>query len=312
MPDPSDLDRSAVRRQFDRRADVPDPGDFLLREVERRMLERLDLVRVSPERILDVGCGLGDGVRRLRGRWTAAEVVGVDHSSRRVARAASIDRPSLGAWAQGLKRRLTGRPADPGASGPLGRYLVGDAHCLPVAPNSVDLVWSNLALHWFDDVPAAIGEWYRVIRPGGLLMFSAFGVDTLAEVRALGLGLPALPDMHDIGDALVAAGFAEPVMDTERLSVTWTDPARLVADLRGLGGDARRSRPAGLATPRRRDAALAGLRALGRPPRGTEPAVPMSVGFELIYGHAWCGARKKLPDGYAPIEFRAARPGDGR
>jgi malonyl-CoA O-methyltransferase len=309
MPDPSDLDRSAVRRQFDRRADVPDPGDFLLREVERRMLERLELVRLAPDRILDVGCGLGDGVRRLRGRWAGAEVVGIDLSARRIARAAAIDRPSLGAWAKGLTRRLVGRPVLPGAGGPLGRYLVGDAHRLPVAQNSIDLVWSNLAMHWFDDVPAAIGEWYRVIRPGGLLMFSAFGVDTLAELRAAGLGLPALPDMHDIGDALVAAGFAEPVMDTERLSVTWTDPARLLADLRGLGGDARRSRPAGLATPRRRDAALA---ALGARLRGADASAPMAVGFELVYGHAWCGARKKLPDGYAPIEFRAARPRGGR
>lgn len=305
MPDPSDLDRSAVRRQFDRRAAAPDPGDFLLREVERRMLERLDLVRLTPGRILDVGCGLGDGVRRLRTRWTGADVVGVDFSARRVARAAAIDRPSLGAWAQGLTRRLIGRPAAAGAGGPLGRYLVGDAHSLPVAPNSVDLVWSNLALHWFDDVPAAIGEWYRVIRPGGLLMFSAFGVDTLAELRDAGQGLPVLPDMHDIGDALVSAGFAEPVMDTERLSVTWTDPGRLLADLRGLGGDARRTRSRGLVTPRRRDAALAGL---APRLRGADPAAPMTVGFELIYGHAWCGAMKKLPDGYAPIEFRAARP----
>jgi malonyl-CoA O-methyltransferase len=309
MPDPSDLDRDAVRRQFDRRAGAADPADFLLREVENRMLERLDLVRLAPDRILDVGCGLGDGVRRLRGRWAQADVVGVDFSERRVARAAAIDRPSLGAWAQGLTRRLVGRPAPPGASGPLGRYLVADAHKLPVASSTVDLLWSNLALHWFDDVPAAIGEWYRLIRPGGLLMFSAFGVDTLAELRAAGLGLPVLPDMHDIGDALVAAGFAEPVMDTERLSVTWTDPARLLADLRALGGDARRSRPKGLATLRRREAALAGL---GAGLRGADPSAPMAVGFELIYGHAWCGVAKKLPDGYSPIAFRAARPRGAR
>jgi malonyl-CoA O-methyltransferase len=291
MPEPSDLDRSAVRRQFDRRASPPDPADFLLREVERRMFERLDLIRLEPARILDVGCGLGDGVRRLRARWPRAEVLGIDLSPRRIAQADTLDRPTLGAWAQSLARRLA-----------------GDAHRLPLADASVDLVWSNLVFHWFDDVPTVLSEWYRVIRPGGLLMFTSLGVDSLAELRRAGLALPPLPDLHDIGDALVGAGFAEPVMDVERLAVTWTDPARMLVELRGLGGDARRARARGLATPRRRDRSLAGLAARMR---GPDPDAPLAVGFELVYGHAWCGARKRLPDGYSPIEFRRP-PGRGR
>lgn len=154
-------------------------------------------------------------------------------------------------------------------------------------------------------MPAAVGEWYRTLRPRGLLMFSALGVDTLVELRAASvLRTPALPDMHDIGDALVGVGFADPVMDTERLTVTWTDPARLLAELRALGGDASRARRRGLATPAARDRALA---ALADRLRGGDPSVPMSVTFEIVYGHAWCGERKRLPDGYAPVEFRAAR-----
>jgi malonyl-CoA O-methyltransferase len=304
MPEPSVLDRAAVRRQFDRRAGTADAADFLLREVERRMLERLDLVRLQPARILDVGCGFGDGLRRLRGRWPQAEAIGVDLSLRRVARAAAIDRPGLGAWAQGLARRLAGRAATASGAGPLARYLVGDAHALPIASDAVDLVWSNLALHWFDDVPAAIAEWYRAVRPGGLLMFSALGVDTLVELRAAGLRRPPLPDMHDVGDALVGAGFADPVMDTERLTVTWSDPARLLAELRALGGDPSRGRARGLATPRRRDRALA---ALATRLRGSAPEAPMAVTFEVIHGHAWCGERKKRGDGWAPIAFRPAQ-----
>jgi malonyl-CoA O-methyltransferase len=179
--------------------------------------------------------------------------------------------------------------------------VAGDAHRLPIASGSVDLVWSNLAFHWFDDVPAAIAEWYRVLRPGGLLTFSTLGVDSLAELRAAGLARAALPDLHDIGDALVAAGFAEPVMDAERLTVTWTDPPRLLADLRALGGDPRRTRPRGLATPAARDRALA--EAAGRL-RGGDPSAPMAVGFELVYGHAWIGERKRRDDGWSPVEFR--------
>lgn len=306
-PQPSDLDRSSVRRQFDRRADAADPGGFLLREVEHRMFERLELVTLQPTRILDVGCGLGASVRRLRARWPQAEAIGVDLSPRRAARAAAIERPPAAGWAQGLARRLSGRGA--GASGPLARYVAGDAHLLPIAADSVDLVWSNLAFHWFDDVPAAIAEWYRVLRPGGLLMFSALGVDALAELRAAGLRMPALPDLHDVGDALAGAGFADPVMDAERLAVTWTDPARLLADLRTLGGDARRGRPRGLATPAARERSLA---AVATRLRGADPRAPMAVGFELLYGHAWIGSRKRLPDGWAPLEFRPARSGARR
>ena len=170
MPEPSDLDRLAVRRQFDRRTEFPGRADFLIREVERRMIERLDLVRLTPLRVLDVGCGLGDGVRRLRVRWPQAEVIGLDLSASRIDRAIRLDRPARQSWTQSLLQRLGGRgPREPGAapiagspagvpapSAPLGRYLVGDAHQLPFDANSVDLLWSNLAFHWFDDVPAAI------------------------------------------------------------------------------------------------------------------------------------------------------------
>lgn len=303
MPEPLDLDRSAVGRQFDRRAAGPDPADFLLREIERRMLERLDLIRLQPARVLDVGCGQGDGIRRLRGRWPQAEAIGVDLSPRRVAHAAALDRPAAGAWLQSLADRLTGRR---GASraGPLARYLVGDAHRLPIASDGIDLVWSNLAFQWFDDVPAALAEWYRVVRPGGLLMFSSLGVDTLAELRSAGLSIPSLPDMHDIGDALVGAGFSEPVMDTERLTVTWSDRRRLFEELRALGGDARRTRPRGLTTPRRLERALDALESRLR---GGDPAAPMAVTFEIVYGHAWCAERKRLPGGWAPVEFRPSR-----
>ena len=305
MPEPSDLDRSAVRRQFDRRAGPADPADFLLREIEQRMFERLDLVKLQPARLLDVGCGFGDGVRRLRGRWPAAQAIGVDLSARRVARAASIDSPPRAGWALGWARRLAGCAAQ-ASGGPMARYLAGDAHRLPFAADTFDLLWSNLAFHWFDDVPAAIAEWHRVLRPGGLLMFSTLGVDSLRELRNAGWPTPVLPDLHDVGDVLVGAGFAEPVMDAERLQVTWSDPARLFAELRALGGDARRRRRRGLATPRMRARALADLPArLG----AAVPSTTIPVTFEVVYGHAWIGERKRRADRWAPIEFRSSARG---
>jgi malonyl-CoA O-methyltransferase len=315
MSTPPDLDRMAVMRQFDRRARRIDGADFLLREVERRMFERLDLVRLRPAGMLDVGCGLGDGIRRLRTRYPEARAIGVDLSPALVARAQAIDTPSLGDRARGIARRLVGSlgaaQQAPAPGEALAGYLAADAHRLPLAAASVDLVWSNLAYHWFDDPLAAIAEWYRVVRPGGLLMFSAFGVDTLRELRESGYPTMALPDMHDIGDALAGAGFAEPVMDTERLTVSWTDPQRLRTELHLLGGNALRGRRRGLLTPRALDASLRRLQAaapildVGVGVGDRAPA-PIPVSFELIYGHAWCPSAKKRSDGYAPIEFRPA------
>ena len=303
MPEPSDLDRSSVRRQFERRAQQPDPADFLLREVEHRMVERLDLIRLQPQRVLDVGCGTGAGTQVLAQRWPAAEVLGIDLAQSRIARArAAVQSNEAGAsgWVQSLVRRLGAAPSAPKSRAV--RFAVADAHRLPLADASVDLVWSNLVLHWFDDVPTAIAEWYRVIRPEGLLMFTALGVDTLIELRRAGARLPTLPDMHDIGDALLAAGFAEPVMDTERLTITWADPVRMLADVRALGGDASRLRPRGLSTPRRRDALLQAL---------AKRDTPISLSFELIHGHAWCATAKRRSDGFMPVSMHPRRPAAG-
>lgn len=305
MPEPSDLDRSAVRRQFDRRSSHPAAADFLLREIEGRMLERLELIRLEPACMLDLGCGFGQGLARLGERWPGAVRIGVDLSVRRLARARQQSAPADPGWLRTLMGRFAAAPAGrPGVRIAPVSYLAGDAHALPLASGCADLIWSNLMLHWLDDVPAAIAEWHRVIRPDGLLMFSALGVDTLVELRRAGAALPQLPDMHDIGDALVKSGFADPVMDTERLTITWRDASALFTDLRALGGDARHSRARGLATPRRRAAVLETL-----PARLSDaPGAPMPITFEVIYGHAWCAARKPRADGYAPIEFRPARP----
>lgn len=284
-------DRRAVRRQFDRRSDWPDPAAFLLREVGGRMLERLDLIRSAPERILDVGCGFGDDARALALRYPSASVMALDFSLPRLkqARAAGHGITS-GGWWQALRTRLQAR-ASPS---PEPVWLSADAHALPIASHQLDLVWSNLAVHWFDDVPVAIGEWYRVIRPGGLVMFSALGVDCLHELQPLGLRLPRLPDMHDLGDALVHAGFSDPVMDTERLQLSWQDPQRMLDDLRSLGGDVRPHRPAGLFTAHARQALVKRLRALCGPS-------PKPVTIELVQGHAWCPPVKRLAQGWAPI-----------
>jgi malonyl-CoA O-methyltransferase len=300
MPDPSDLDPKAVRLQFARRARRIADGDFLLREVERRMLERLDVVRLEPRRVLDVGTGLGHGATRLHQRYPQAEVIGIDVAQPMAAEAARLHgAPALRSRAARLRRWFGGATQEGAA--PL--FVAGDARSLPLAPASVDLLWSNLVWHWFDDPRGVLDEWRRVARAGGLLMFSAFGVDTLRELRGLGLRLPPMHDMHDIGDALVMAGFAEPVMDAEHLTVTWDSAAKLLGELRALGGDALRDRRPGLRGRGARQRWLEAIESLatadGR----------IAITFEIVYGHAWCPERRKLPPGYSPVDFVGKGPG---
>jgi malonyl-CoA O-methyltransferase len=299
MVRPSDLDPKAVSRQFGRRARRPVGSDFLLREVERRMLERLDVVKRVPATVLDAGCGLGHGAAGLQQRYPQALVLGVDIAPP----AAAVSAARHGRRArQSLAGRLQSWFGASAAPGGHPMFVAADTLQLPLRDASVDLVWSNLAWHWFADPPAVLGEWYRAIRPEGLLMFSAFGVDTLRELRALGATLPEFPDMHDIGDAVAAAGFAEPVMDTERLTITWSEPAALLAEVRALGGNASRARARGLQGRGRHQHWIEALETL----RGPDGRLSLSV--EVAYGHAWCPPRKRLPEGWAPVDFRPRRP----
>jgi malonyl-CoA O-methyltransferase len=307
MLEPCDLDRKAVRLQAARRAMQPAERDFIAREVQARMLERMDLVRLEPALILDVGCGRAAGSAALAARYPRALCIALDlspaalrHGRTEPARAAGAAR--LAGWLRRAGARVRGAsrasPADPGPIGGAPALLAADTHRLPLPDACADLIWSNLAWHQFADPEAVLAEWYRVIRPGGLLMLSAFGVDTLRGLPGLAPGFARFPDMHDIGDALVAAGFAEPVMDVERITLGYQDPRDLIAEWRAaLGGNPRADRRRGLGSRAGLAQALAAMAAH----RDADGRIP--VGLELIHGHAWCPPQKRLPAGLAPVRF---------
>ena len=304
------LDRALLRRRFNRAAAHVDEVDFLVREIARRMDERLDYIRIAPRRILDLGCGTGSDLERFGERYPAATRIGVDFAESMLVRAQARLMPPRHDGLSGL-RRLFGKNARKSKDSASVQLIAVDAERLPLADASVSLVWSNLMLPAIDDPLPVFREIHRVLDVGGLAMFSTLGPDTLRELRSI---LPARAqehvhrfiDMHDLGDTLLHAGFADPVMDMEMVTLTYTRLDALFADLRLAGfNNAALARPRGLSGRNAWAAARARYESLRRDGR-----LPVSV--EIIQGHAWktgadCGAkpqrRTNTPDGGAVIHF---------
>jgi len=254
-------DRLEVRETFNRIADCYDRHAALEQEVRSRLLERCQFQRRPPERILDLGCGTGSGGEALKRQHRRAQVLGLDTAPAMLCR---------------VRRRSTLlRPLRP---------VCGDIARLPFAQASLDLVFSNMALHWASNLGAVFDECRRVLRPDGMLLFAALGQGSLAGLAdawaeaGAAASLAPLPDLMQVGDALMAAGFREPVMDTERITVQYSGLDALVRELectgvsqliRGWAGWQRLQQPL--------ERALASRLVEGRVP----------VTFEIVYGTAF-------------------------
>lgn len=302
-PDPRDIDPRAVRRGFARAAATYDAAAALQREIGARMAQRLDYVKLAPAAILDAGCGTGGAVGELGLRYSGARVVAFDIALPMVA--AARRRSHAG---RTVLRRLL-RPFASARTGTEPAFVCADIDALPFAGVSFDLVWSNLALQWVNDLPRAFAEFRRVLKVGGLLSFTTFGPDTLREVRAAFAGVDGSThtnrfiDMHDIGDMLVHAGFAGPVMDMEEITLTYATPQALLVELKAIGAANRtRGRPRGLTGRARWSRFIGRLEALSR--EGRIPAT-----FEVVYGHAWKGEPRRTAEGLPIVKLQ--RPGQG-
>jgi malonyl-CoA O-methyltransferase len=276
-----------MKQDFARAAAGYDEAAVLARETGRRMAERLDLVKIAPRRVADIGCATGDGIRELQRRYPQALPLAIDSAL-----------PMLAAVCgrSGWLERLRGR---------VPRTINADVRALPLAGGSLGLAWSNLMLHWLDDPRPALAELHRALEVGGLLMFAMLGPDTLKELRVAaqkvmrsgihgdGAGDTArrFLDMHDIGDMLVAAGFADPVMDMEMVTLTYATPRGLLTDQRRLGV---RDVLFGRMGWRDWRKVLAAWERVGE-------RLPAS--FEIVYGHAWKAAPRASPDGRAIVRL---------
>ncbi|GLS04512.1 malonyl-[acyl-carrier protein] O-methyltransferase 1 [Chitiniphilus shinanonensis] len=292
-------DKHAVKLAFDRAAGSYDAAAVLQREVADRMAERLDYIKLVPGRILDAGSGTGYASPMLRARYPEAQLVELDLAPAMLA--LSRDKGSgrgVRKWLNLFERH---KPF----------HVCGDIERLPLADESVDLVWSNLTLQWCNTPDAALAECHRVLRPGGLLMFSTLGPDTLKELRAAFEGVDRhshvnrFIDMHDVGDALGRAGLTTPVMDMELITMTYPDARSVMRDLKAIGAhNVTEGRPEGMMGKR-------AWRKVVEQYERFRHAGELPCTYEVVYGHAWKPenrANARLPDGSQVIEFRR-RPG---
>lgn len=262
-----------MRQSFGASAATYDAHAFLQREIGARLFERLQYIKLTPQRILDIGSGTGYATQRLREHYADAELIALDLAPDML----NFARQKTGS--PSLLKRLLGK--SPGQ-----RYVCADAEALPLASESIDFALSNLALQWCDPERVA-RETSRVLKPKGLFMFTTFGPDTLKELRAAFKTIDsaphvnAFPDMHDIGDILMHAGFADPVMDQEIVTLTYADLKPLLRELKGIGAhNVLPGRSTGLMGKHRWQRMVDAYETFRKD--GRLPAT-----YEVVYGHAW-------------------------
>ena len=280
---PLPLSPAHVVRQFTRRGDLS-AAQFLYGEVAQRMMGRLGYIRVTPAVMLDAGCGTGASLALLHDKYPQAAYIGLDHAPSLLAQARKQHGTST-------MRTLFGKMTGKSVQAP--RFIEGDLARTGLDPESMDLVWSNMALHWHPRPHDVLAEWRRVLKTGALAMFSCLGPSSLIELRNaltqadLHTQTPTFVDMHDFGDLLIEKGFADPVMDQEVLTLTYRTPEKLLEDVRSLGGNPSLQRRAGLATRHWKTRLLEALEAQ----RGSDGLIKLSI--EVAYGHAWrAGSRR--------------------
>jgi malonyl-CoA O-methyltransferase len=288
------IDRLAARRSFSAASSEYDRVAVLQTEVRSRLLERLDLIKLAPKVVLDLGCGTGPASRALQQRYPQAQIIAMD---------AAFGMLQYSAQQRGLLKKLFSKDVS---------RVCADAFRLPLKTASVDIAFSNLMLQWCDPPDAVFAELRRVLRPDGALLFSSFGPDTLRELRNAWAVVDdhthvnRFIDMHDLGDAMLRAGLAEPVLDVERFTLTYADAMTLMRELKAIGAhNVTAGRPHGLTGRAAFKQMLAAYELQRR-----DGSLPAS--YEVVYGQAWGNDRPMKEPHDLPNEVRVPLTRIGR
>lgn len=267
------INKTQARLSFEKAASCYDEAAVLQREIGQRLLERLEYIRFQPQRILDVGAGTGDCSFQLADFYRKSEVIALDFATAMLKQAKQK---------RTFRQRLSSRY----------KFITADAGQLPFIDNSVDMIFSNLALQWCTDLEQVFQEFRRVLKPGGMLLFSTFGPDTLKELRECWQQVDDYThindfiDLHVVGDAMIKTGFSDPVMDMEMITVTYPDVKSIMKDLKQIGAhNVNAQRAKGLTGKHT-------LRKLMTSYESYRQDNVLPVSHEVIYGHAWISENK--------------------
>lgn len=282
MQDVYQIDKSRMRQSFHRAATQYDAAAILQRQVREEMLSRLDVVKLEPGVILDAGCGTGHGLSALLKRFKKAQGIALDIAEGMLSRSKALF-PWYRFW-----------QVSP-------HFVCADIEAMPIVTASVDMVWSNLAVQWCNDMDTVLQEFRRVLKPNGLLMFATLGPDTLKELRAASgndhTHVSRFIDMHDIGDALTRAGFSAPVLDVMHYTLTYDTVESLMRDLKAIGAhNATAGRVKGLSGKGFLQKLRQGYEVFRRD--GKLPAT-----YEVVFVHAWTGSQPYTAPGTSPVQF---------
>ncbi len=282
-----------VALQFARRPSLQG-ARFVLDEIAQRMIERLQYIRITPTKILDMGCGPGLRVEALQNLYPKASYLGID---------------SCETFIQEAQSKYTARGLDilwkKFNAQKTPEFLLKDMGTTELAPESAEMIWSNLALHWHPSPEQVMLEWRRLLKVGGLCMFSCFGPHTFIELREAvaraGIQTAMMPfvDMHDFGDIMLENGFVDPVMDQEMITLTYKTPEKLLADVYQLGGNPSIGRMGGLRGRQWYQKLLSGIE------QGRKADGLLHLTLEIAYGHAWRSAVMKGVAGETRISLSA-------
>lgn len=256
-----------IGKSFDRVADQYEKAAIIQQEIGQRLFERLDYLKIVPKRILDLGCGVGQFSQALKKRYPKAHIVGIDLSYQMLLMAKSKQ-----SWR--TKWSLVG----------------GDIAVLPFADQTFDLVFSNQAIHWVENIDSLFSELYRIMAVNGCLMFSTLGPDTFKELTTVFSHIDnyahvnTFQDMHDVGDSLLREQFVDPVMDMEFLTIRYPSVIELMKSLKQQG--VKNIHP-------HRKPGLSGRQFLQQITQTYhqqyEQAGKVPLTYEVVYGHAWRG-----------------------
>jgi len=282
MQDVYQIDKSRMRQSFHRAAKHYDAAAILQKQVREEMLGRLDVVKLEPGVILDAGCGTGHGLHALLKHFKHAQGIALDIAEGMLSRS-----KALFPWYRFWQKPPT--------------FVCADIEAMPLATASVDMVWSNLAVQWCNDMDTVLQEFRRVLKPNGLLMFATLGPDTLKELRAASgnehTHVSRFIDMHDIGDALTRAGFSAPVLDVMHYTLTYDTVESVMRDLKAIGAhNATAGRAKGLSGKGFLQQLRQGYEGFRR--EGKLPAT-----YEVVFVHAWTSSQPYTAPGTSPVQF---------